>query len=275
MVSQDARVPVAHLSSSAAQIISAESPRAPTPPANVLHGVVPAVGTSTSSVPPPSQVNLSTKGVRAHGAAPLGHGPSSATRTCASSAAHPCRGSNSAMGARAPDAALFNHGTGACDSHAPPRHAPRSKKAPAVTTRRSHTRAGSSPLLPYREEAVGLRWGKAHPNTFTPRHFARLDPVFPRDCRGRSILFSIKEGSTSLATSSPSSKRTNGNEPPRARNILTPARAPLLKTPKGPAGPALSLGTLAHVHQAASAPEVHERYPTLRNGPVVTPRPPA
>ena len=100
--------------------------------------------------------------------------------------------------------------------------------------------------------------------------------MIPRDSGGRSILFPVKEGSTSLATWSPSSKRVNGNKPPRARNILPPAaRSPLLKTPTGSTGPASSLGTLTHVHQATSAPVVQERDPTLRNGPVVTPRPPA
>ena len=179
---------------------------------------------------------------------------------------------NSSMGARAPNAAPFNHGTGACDSHAPPRHAPRSKRA-AVTTRRPHTRAGSSPLPPDREEAVGLRRGKANPKT--PTFFARFDPVFPRDSSGRSILVPIKEESTSLATSPLSSKRTNGHEPPRARSIFPPARAPLKKTPTRSTGLASSLGTLTHVPQATSAPVVQERYPIMRNGPMVTPRPPA
>ena len=64
------------------------------PSANVVHGVVPAVETSASGVPPPSQVNFPMKGVRAHSAAPFGHGSSSATRTCASSAVPPGRGSN-------------------------------------------------------------------------------------------------------------------------------------------------------------------------------------
>ena len=37
------------------------------------------------------------------------------------------------------------------------------------------------------EVAVGLSCGKA--NTKTPRSLVRLDPVFPRDSSGRSILF--------------------------------------------------------------------------------------
>ena len=85
----------------------------------------------------------------------------------------------------------------------------------------------------------------------------------------------MKEESTSLATSSLSSKRANGNEPLREKSILPRARAPLKKTPTGSTGPASSLGTLTHVHQATSAPVVQERHPTLCNGPVVMPRPPA
>ena len=170
--------------------------------------------------------------------------------TRAPSAVTPCRGSNSTMGARAPNAAPLNHDTGACTSHAPSKHASRSKKA-AATTRRPHTRAGSSPLLPDREAAVGLRCGKANP--YTPRYFTRFDPVSPRDSSGRSILFPIKEEPTSLATSSLSSKRANGNEPPPARNLFSLARAPLSKTPTGSTGPAPSLGTLTRVHQATSA----------------------
>ena len=244
-------MPVARLPRGSAQIISVKSSRASTPSADDLHGVVPAVGASAPSVPPPSQVTYSTKGVRAHSAAPLDHGPSSATGTRAPSAVPPCRGSNSAMGARAPNAAPLDHYTGVCTSHAPPRHASRSKKA-AATTHRPHTRLGSSPLLPDRQAAVGSRCGKANPNT--PRFLARFDPVFPRDRSGRSILFPIKEEPTNLATSSPSSKRAHGNKPTRARNLLPLARAPLSKTPTGSTGPAPFLGTLIHVHQATSFP---------------------
>ena len=244
-------MPVVRLTRGVAQIIAAKSPRALTPPADDLHGVVPAVGISASSMPPPSQVIFTTKGVRAHNDAPLDHGPSSALGTRTPSAVTPCRGSTSTMEARAANAAPLNHGTGACTSHAPPRHASRSKKA-AATTRRPHTRAGSSPLLRGREAAVGLRCWKANPNT--PRSFTRFDPVSPRDRIGRSIIFLIKEEPTSLATSSLYSKRANGNEPPRARNIFPIARAPLSNTPTGSTGPAPSLGTLTHVHPAMSAP---------------------
>ena len=171
-----------------------------------------------------------TKGVRAHSTALHGHDSSSTTRTHSSSAAPPCRGSNSAMGARASIAASFNHGTGACDSRTPLRHASCSKKA-AVATRRPHTPTSSSPLLPDREDAVDLGCGKAKP--YPPRESARLDPVFPRDRSGRSILFPIKEESTSLATSSPSSKMANGNEPPRAGKMIPPARARSWRRPQG------------------------------------------
>ena len=105
--------------------------------------------------------------------------------------------------------------------------------------------------------------------------FTRFDPVSSRDSSGRSILFPIKEEPTSSATSSLSSKRANGNETPRARNLFPLARAPLSKTPTGSTSPAPSLSTLTHVHQATSAPVAQDRDPTLRNGPVVTPRPPA
>ena len=74
---------------------------------------------------------------------------------------------------------------------------------------------------------------------------------------------------------SPFSKRAHGNEPPRARNVLPLARAPLSKTPTGSTGPDPSLRTLTHAHQATSAPVARDRDPTLRNGPAVTPRPPA
>ena len=94
----------------------------------------------------------------------------------------------------------------------------------------------SSPLLPDREGAVGLRCGEANP--YTPRSFTRFDPVSPRNRSGRSFLFPIKEKPTSLATSSLSSKRANGNEPLRARNSFQLARDPLSKTPTGSTGPA-------------------------------------
>ena len=54
------------------------------------------------------------------------------------------------------------------------------------------------------EVTVDLRWGKA--NNKTPRSFAKLDPVFTHDNSGRSVLFSIKEESKRLDTSSPFSK---------------------------------------------------------------------
>ena len=174
----------------------------------------------------------------------------------------------------------------------PPRHASRKNEA-AVTARRLFTRTCSSPPLPDQAVAVGLRcrtvdphtlllttrWrsilrcGKA--NTQTPRSFARFDPVFARDNSGCSVLFSIKEESTRLATSSPFSKRHNGKEPLRVKTLLPPARAPLQKAPTGSTEPASSLNTLTHVFQATSAPVAQEEDPTLRDGPVVTPRPPA
>ena len=124
-----------------------------------------------------------------------------------------------------------------------------------------------------RKVAVDLGCGKA--NTETPRYFARLDPVFARDSSGHSVLFSIKKESTRLATSSPFSKRPNGKQLPRVKTLLPPARAPLQKTPTGSMDPASSSSTLTLVLQATSASVVQEENPTLRDGPVVTPRPPA
>ena len=108
----------------------------------------------------------------------------------------------------------------------------------------------------------------------TPRSLARLDPVFPRDSRGRSILFPIKEESSRLATSSPFSKRPNGKEPSRVGLLLPTTRAPLLKTSTGSASPPSCSRTLTHMQRAASVPVEQEEEPTLPDGPVVTPRPP-
>ena len=59
--------------------------------------------------------------------------------------------------------------------------------------------------------------------------------------------------------------------------MLPPTRSPLMETPTGSADPAPSSRTLTHehVHQAASLPVEQVEEPTLRDGPVVTPRPPA
>ena len=257
---------VARLSRGTAQTLPAESLRAPTMSANDLQGVVPAVGTSAPSVPPPQQGYIfyewSARSQRRHG-------PSSATGTRAPTAVPPCRGSNSAMGARARNAVPLNHDTRACTSRARPGHPLRSKKA-APTARRPHTRAGSSLILRGREAAVGLRCGKP--------------TQVRRDCLRDSTrcLFAIgagalstKEEPTTIATYSPSSKRAKGNEPTRAGNIFPLARIALPKTPVGSTEPAPSLGTPTHVHQTTSAPVAQDRDPTLRNGPVVTTRPPA
>ena len=112
-------------------------------------------------------------------------------------------------------------------------------------------------------------------NPKTPRSLVRLDPVFPRDSSGRSILSPIKEESSRLASLSPLSKRANGKEPYRAGLMLPPTRAPLMKTPTGSAGPAPSSRTLTHVHQAASLPVEQVEKPALRGGSVVMSRPPA
>ena len=88
------------------------------------------------------------------------------------------------------------------------------------------------------------------------------------------FLFSIKEESTRLATSTSFSKRPNAKEPSRVEILLQLVQALLLKTPTGSASPASSSSTLAHVHQATSAPVVQEGYQSLRDGPVVAPLPP-
>ena len=124
-------------------------------------------------------------------------------------------------------------------------------------------------LLPDHEVAFGLRCGKA--NTKTPRSLAWIDPVFPRDISGRSILFRIKEESSRLSTSFPFSKRSNEKEPSRVGHMLPPTRAPLMKTPTGSAGPVPSSSTLTHVAESLPVEQVEE--PTLHDGPVVTPRP--
>ena len=102
-----------------------------------------------------------------------------------------------------------------------------------------------------------------------------LDPVFPRDRRGRSILFPIKEESSRLATSFPVSKRANGKEPLRVGPMQPPTRAPLMKTPTGSASPVPSSRTLTYVHYSASLPVEQVEQPILRDGPMVTPRSPA
>ena len=99
--------------------------------------------------------------------------------------------------------------------------------------------------------------------------------MFPRDSSGCSISFPIKEESSRLSTSFPFSKRANGKELRRVGHMLPPIRAPLMKTPTRSAGLAPSSRTLTHVHEAASLSVGQEEEPTLRDGPVVTPRPPA
>ena len=61
----------------------------------------------------------------------------------------------------------------------------------------------------------------------------------------------------------------------RVGGNICPTRAPLMKTPTGSAGPAPSSRTLTYVHQVASLPVEQVEELTLRDGPVVTPRPPA
>ena len=211
-VSQDARVPAASLSNNAAQIASVSSPRAPTPSTAYSHGAAPVKETSVASAVPLNPGTISTKGTRASCAVPIGHGPSSAKGTRAHNAVPLSHGIKSATGVRFSNATPLNHGKEACASRAaPPSHASRSNES-AATARRppkrtcsplplsDHVRAvslrygkaNSKTLLRNQEVVVGLRCGKA--NTKTPRSFARLDPVFPRDSNGRSILFPHQGG---------------------------------------------------------------------------------
>ena len=97
-VSQHARVPVASLSSNAAQVASVTSQGALTPYVVNPHCSVPAKGTSMPSVVPLSQGTISTKGTRASCAVPLGHDPSSAKGTRAHSDVPLSRGTNSVTG---------------------------------------------------------------------------------------------------------------------------------------------------------------------------------
>ena len=161
-----------------------------------------------------------------------------------------------------------------------------------MTARRLFTRRCSSPPLPDQAVAVCLRCGTVDPrNTFsdhevavdlrcgkanakTPRSFVRLDPVFVRDNSGRSVLFSIKEESKRLATSSPFSKRHNGRELSRVK-ILLPCASLAPEDAHRVTDPASSFNTLTHVFQATSAPVAQEEDPRPRDGPVGTPRPPA
>ena len=113
---------VASLSSNAAQFASVKSPRAPTPSTDDSHGVVPAAGTSASSVVSSSQLIVfffDGENARFQRRSPrpwseFGDG------NRASSAVSLNRGIHSAMGVRAPNAGPINHGTVACALRAPP-----------------------------------------------------------------------------------------------------------------------------------------------------------
>ena len=134
-------------------------------------------------------------------------------------------------------------------------------------------KVNSKTLLPRLEVAVGLRCGKAtlkHRDLWRGSIRCSLATV-----AGALSFFPSRRSRQRLATSSPFSKRPNGKEPSRVGLMLPTTRAPLMKTPIGSAGPALSSRTLTHAHQAASRPVEQVEEPTLRGGPVVTPRPPA
>ena len=115
---------VASLSSNAAQIASVKSPRAPTLSADDSHGVVPAAGTSASSVVCSSQVLcflsfcFDRENARFQRRSPRSWFEFS-DRNRASSAVSVNRGISSATGVRAPNSAPINHGTGACALRGP------------------------------------------------------------------------------------------------------------------------------------------------------------
>ena len=206
LVSQDARLPATSLSIHAMHKAPISNPRAPKPSVAYSHGAVPSKGTDAASAVPLNLSPKSTTGTRASGAVPIGDGPSSATGTRANSAVPLSRGINSAMGGRVSNAAPLNHGKGACASGAaPPGHASRNN-TDAATARRSLARKCSPSPRSDRVATVGLRCGKASSKTppsghevavglrcgkanTTPSCLARLNPVFPRDSSGRSILF--------------------------------------------------------------------------------------
>ena len=151
-----------------------------------------------------------------------------------------------------------------------PRHAPRSNIA-AVTARRLFTRPRSSPPLADQAVAVGLRCGKA--NTKTPRYSARIDPVFAPDSSGRSVFYFPSRGFDQicyLVSLLPKAQRKRASSRKKHYCHLPEPRAP-----EDDHRPASSFSTKTHMFQATSAPVVDEEDPTLRDGPVVTPRPPA
>ena len=214
------------------------NPRTPKPSVAYSHGAVPSKETGAASAVPLNLGPKSATGTRASGAVPIGLGPILATGTRANCAVPPSRGLTSATGGGVANAAPLDHGMGACaSSAAPPRHASRNNKD-AATARHPLTRKCSPSSRSDQVATVGLRCGKAisktpppdhvvevglrcrKANTTTPSCLARLDPVFPRDSSGRSIFFPIKEESSRLATSFPSSKRANGKEPPRVLSLI-------------------------------------------------------
>ena len=98
--------------------------------------------------------------------------------------------------------------------------------------------------------------------------------MFTRDSSGRSILFPIKEESSRLATSFPYSKRANGKEPPRVGPMSPPTRAH--EDAYRVCKPCFVF-THANPRASGNVDNIVEQVekPTLPDGPVVTPRPPA
>ena len=151
----DSRVPVASLSNNGAKIASVKSPRAPTPSSDDFHGVVPAAGTSASSVVPPSQVSVfDGENARFHR-----RSPRSWSEFCDGS-----RTSSAISLTTLFNAAPINHGTGACTLRVLPQ---------ARSAQQYSCRDGASPfhanvfipLLPDQAVAIGLRCGTADPQT--------------------------------------------------------------------------------------------------------------
>ena len=140
---------VASLFNIAAKIVLVKSRRAGGLSVDDYHVLVPAAGTSASSVVRVNQIIFSTMRARASSVVPVGHGLSAVAGTRAFRAGPFGRGINWVIVVRAPTAALINTDTGTCTWFAPSRHTSRINIA-AVTARRIVRRTCSSFNLPVR-----------------------------------------------------------------------------------------------------------------------------
>ena len=194
------------------------------------------LSTQRRPAPPPSGAFLRTSDRRSDSAPPVLPGSP--------------RASSPTSGARASNAVPLTLGTRAGEINAPlPTHAPRGIMR--VPSRRSFQR-GCPPLSPPGHVVVvGLRSGKA--NTETPSSRLKIDSAFPSNNGGLSILFSIKEESTRLATLSPFHTRYTGRTPSPVDPLLPSIKALFVKSSTGSAGPHSSSRTPLHVRRAPSS----------------------